>query len=38
MSYALKEVNFNKWKAEEMRKIDRKTLYNENRSYEQTQA
>ena len=32
----LKEVNFNKTKAAEILKIDRKTLYNKLRSYEET--
>ena len=34
----LKEVNFNKTKAAEMLKIDRKTLYNKIKSYEDSQS
>jgi two-component system response regulator HydG len=33
----LKEVNFNKTKAAELLKIDRKTLYNKIKNYEESQ-
>lgn len=36
--HVLKEVNFNKTKAAEILKIDRKTLYNKIKSYEDSQA
>ena len=35
--HVLKEVNFNKTKAAEVLKIDRKTLYNKIKSYEDSQ-
>lgn len=36
--HVLKEVNFNKTKAAEVLKIDRKTLYNKIKSYEESQS
>ena len=36
--HVLKEVNFNKTKAAEVLKIDRKTLYNKIRGYEESQS
>jgi len=36
--HVLKEVNFNKTKAAEILKIDRKTLYNKIRGYEESQS